>query len=55
MGPNEEEQYTVQRTVQQDESPSTGKQALIGIGTVVLLLFLPSVLEVAAGGKPWRR
>jgi len=55
MRPKEEEQVRVEQRIQQEESPNKGKQALIGIGSVALLLFLPTILEAAAGEKPWRR
>ena len=54
MGPEEEQQVQVEYRIQQEEPPSQGKQALIALGSIALLLFLPTILEVASGEKPWR-
>jgi len=54
MNPQEEEQYEIQQRIEQEQPPSNGKQILIGIVGLIVLLGLPVMLEAASGHKPWR-
>jgi len=50
----EEEEYTIQEHIEQDVPPSTPKQIALGIIGVLLLLGLPTIIELAAGERPDR-
>lgn len=55
MGIKEEEQTRVGYRIQQEEPEDLPKKVAVGIIGIMVLFALPTIMEVAAGGKPWRR